>query len=125
MSLNSAYEYPHGAGSTAGGLYLMYVNARFLYRIRSRRLKRALSSRETKRRLPSIHLFGDDFFVGARCVVSLSTTQCEEESGSGRTQCDRGCLRDGGADVARLLVRYLSSNGVDDKPAEMGREGDD
>jgi hypothetical protein len=86
--MNNTFGYPHDAGSTADGLYLLYANARFLYRILSRRLKRALISRETKQKLASFHLFGDNFFVGARCVVSLCTTRCEEESGSGRTHAD-------------------------------------
>ena len=78
--MNNTFEYPHQAGSTAGGLYLLYANARFLYRIRSRRLKCALISRETKQKLASIHhLFGDDFFVGARIVVSLCIAWSEEE----------------------------------------------
>ncbi len=86
--MNKTFMYPHEAGSTAGGLYLLYANARFLYRIRSRRLKCALISRETKQKMASIYLFGDDLFVGARCVVSLCATRCKEESGSGRTHAD-------------------------------------
>jgi hypothetical protein len=83
--MKNTFEYPHQAGSTAGGLYLLYANARFLYRVRSRRLTCALISSETKQKLASFHLFGDDYFVRERCVVSLCTTRCEEESCSDRT----------------------------------------
>jgi hypothetical protein len=74
--MNNTFEYPHEAGSTAGGLYPLYANARFLYRIRSRRLKCALISQNmaNKQKMASFHLYGDDFFVGARCVVGLCTT---------------------------------------------------
>jgi hypothetical protein len=86
--MNNTFEYPHGAGSTAGGLYVLYASARFLYRIRSRRLKSTLISSETKQKMAAIYLFGDDLFVRARCVVILCTTRCEEESGSDRTHAD-------------------------------------
>jgi hypothetical protein len=80
--------YPHKAGSTARGLYLLHASAGALYRIRGRRLTCALISCETKQKLASIHLLGDDFFVGARCVVSLHTARSEEELGGGSTRAD-------------------------------------